>query len=188
VCKKFPITARSSYKKAKVALQGRFKPESRRDLYLAEFQTRRKGKTETWPEFGEDLMTLVDKAYPSLDYAARQQQALQRYLSQLKNEQVAFNVKQRKPKSIEAAVSTTLECESRSYSSDTAIAPVQVESKRDDALVEMMTQLMARMDRLEGNSKHAHPKQDSTVTDQVKSSGMLPLWSRRGFCKRVYPS
>jgi len=103
--------------------------------------------------------------------AARQQLALQRYLSQLENEQVAFNVRQRKPRSIEAAVSATLECESylvRSYSSDTAITPEQVESKRDDALMEMMTQLMARMVRLEGNSKHAHPKQDSTVTDQVK--------------------
>ena len=38
--KKFPNIARSSYKKAKVTLQGRFKPESSRDLYLAEFQTR----------------------------------------------------------------------------------------------------------------------------------------------------
>jgi len=46
---------------------------------------------------------------------------------------------------------------------------VQVESKRDDALMEMMTQLIAQMDIFEGNSKHAHPKQDSTVTDQVKS-------------------
>jgi len=54
----------------------------------------------------------------------------------------------------------------RSYNSDTAIAPVQMEFKRDGALVEMMIQLMARMDRLEGNSKRAHPKQDSTVTDQ----------------------
>jgi len=42
VYKKFPITACSSYKKAKVAFQGRFEPESRRDLHL---QTRQKGKT-----------------------------------------------------------------------------------------------------------------------------------------------
>jgi len=97
---------------------------------------------------------------------------LQRYLSQLQNEQVAFNVKQRKLRTIEAAVIATLERESylvRSYNSDAAIAPVQMESKRDDALMEMMTQLMARMDRLEGNSKCVHPKQESTLTDQVKS-------------------
>ena len=55
---------------------------------------------------------LVDKAYPTLDNEARQQLALQRYLSQLDNEQVAFSVKQRKPRTIEAAVAATLECES----------------------------------------------------------------------------
>ena len=69
-------------------------------------------QTEIWPEFGEDLRILVDKAYPALDDEAWQQLALQRYLSQLDNEQVAFGVKQRKPKTIEAAVSITLECES----------------------------------------------------------------------------
>jgi len=46
-------------------------------------------------------MMLMDKAYPSLDDAAQQQLALQRYLSQLENEQVAFNVRQRKPRTIE---------------------------------------------------------------------------------------
>ena len=40
-----------------------------------------------------------------------QQQALQRYISQLGNEQVAFSVKQQKPKTIEAAVGAILECE-----------------------------------------------------------------------------
>ena len=58
---------------------------------------------------GDDLRILVDKAYPSLDNEAWQQLALQRYLSQLDNEQVAFGVKQ---KIIEAAVSITLKCES----------------------------------------------------------------------------
>ena len=86
--KKFPTTAHDSFKNAVKALQERFEPESRRDLYLAEFQTRRKRKTESWPEFREDLRALVDKAYPTLDDEARQQLALQRYLSQLDNEQV----------------------------------------------------------------------------------------------------
>ena len=37
-----------------------------------------------------------------------------------------------------------------------------MESK-DSTLVEMMTQLMARMDKLEENSKRAHLKKDSTM-------------------------
>ena len=117
---------------------------------------------ESWPEFREDLRALVDKAYPTLDDEAWQQLALQRYLSQLHNEQVKFSVKQRKPMTIEAVVGATLECESylvRPTLSGAVFAPVQMESK-DSTLMEMMTQLMARMDRLQENSKL---KEDSTA-------------------------
>ena len=69
--KKFPTTTRGSYKNAIKALQERFEPKCRQDLYLVEFQAPRKGKMESWPEFGEDLRILVDKAYPSLDDEAR---------------------------------------------------------------------------------------------------------------------
>ena len=54
----------------------------------------------------------MDKVYPSLDDEARQQLALQWYLSQLNNEQVAFGVKQREPKAIEAPFVATIEFES----------------------------------------------------------------------------
>ena len=116
---------------------------------------------ESWPEFGEDLRAFMDKAYPTLDDKIRQQLALLRYLSQLDNEQVAFSVKQRKPKIIEAAVGTTLECNLvRPTQSRTVVAPVQMESK-DSALMEMMTQLMTRMDRLEEKPKCAHLNKDT---------------------------
>ena len=146
--KKFPTTACGDFKKAVRVLQEIFEPESRRDLYLAEFQTRHKGKAESWPEFGEDLRSLVDKAYPTLDDEARQQLTLQGYLSELDNDQVAFIVKQQKLRIIEAAVGATLECESYfGKNSGIVVAPVQSES-RDSALMDMMTQLMAWMDKL----------------------------------------
>ena len=129
---------------------------------------------------------LVDKAYPTLDDEARQQLALQRYLSQLDNEQVAFSVKQRKPRTIEAAVGATLEYKSylvRLALSGAVVAPVQMESK-DSTLMEMMTQLMARMDRLEENSKL---KKDSTAEtfrtgDKITGGGMLLMCPGRSFC------
>ena len=99
---------------------------------MVEFQTRCKGKTESWPDFREDLRGLVDKVYPTLDDEARQQLELQRYLSQLDNEQVEFHGKQRKPRTIEAAVGATLECKSylvRPTLSGAVVAPVQMESK-----------------------------------------------------------
>ena len=62
------------------------------------------------------------------------------------------------------------------------VAPVQMESK-DSALMEMMTQLMARMDRLEENSKL---KKDSTKTfrtgDKTTGGSKLSMWPGRSFC------
>ena len=69
--KKFPVMARTTF--------SRFDPESRQDLYLAEFQSRCKKRTESWVEFGEDLRILVNKVFPILEDDARQQLALQRY-------------------------------------------------------------------------------------------------------------
>ena len=153
VYKKFSVTARSSFKNAVVALAEHFEPESRRDLYLAEFQSHCKKRTESWADFGEDLRVLVDKAYPMLEDDVRQQLALQRYLSQLCNDQVAFGVKQIKPKTIEAAVGATLELESYlvQHSSSSTVAPVQVDyvGQKNNNLMDMMSQLLARMERLE---------------------------------------
>jgi len=78
----------------------------------------------------------VDKAYPSLDDEATQQLALQQYLPQLDNDQEAFGVKQRKPRTIEAAVSATLELESYLVRSKHGmVVPVQVEPRRNDGAV-----------------------------------------------------
>jgi len=75
---------------------------------------------------------------------------------------VAFNIRQRKPKTIDAAVGATLECESclvKPVTSGAVVAPVQVQVKdRDSVLVDMMTKLMEWMDRLEENSKGTQPK------------------------------
>ena len=134
---------------------------SHRDLYLAEFQRRRKVKTESWPEFGEDLLTLVDKAYPLLDDEAQQQLALQRYLSQLDNEQASFSVKQVKPKT---AVSGILECESylvKPPMSCGANTPAQMESKDNRTMMDMMTQLMSRMDKIEKTFQQASARKGS---------------------------
>ena len=144
--KKFPVTARMTFKNTVVALAGHFDLESRRDLYLVEFQSHCKKRTESWVEFDEDLRILVDKAYPMLEDDARQQLALQRYLSQLHDDQIAFGVKQRKPNTIEAAVEAMLELESYlvQHSSPGTVAPVRVDSvdQRSRKLMEMMAQLL----------------------------------------------
>jgi len=57
-------------------------------------------------------LRLVDKAFPSLQYQAKEQFALSRYLDQLQPTELAFGVKQRRPKTINEAVSSTIELES----------------------------------------------------------------------------
>ena len=75
--------AQQSYATAKRALQERFEPESERMLYKAEFDTRKKQKSESWADFSDDLRRLVDKAFPKLQAEAREELALSRYLDQL---------------------------------------------------------------------------------------------------------
>lgn len=58
------------------------------------------------------LMSCVDWAFPDLDEKARERLALNQYLSQLDNLQVAFSIKQKRPDKLVDAVSTTLEMES----------------------------------------------------------------------------
>ena len=98
-----PGDTQADYAAAKAALKERFEPESRKDRYTAEFQSRRKKRTEGWADYSEDLRMLVDKAYPHLEAAARDQMALTHYLSQIDNTQVAFSVKQQKPATLLAS-------------------------------------------------------------------------------------
>ena len=58
--------------------------------------------------FAEDPKALVDKAYLELQDDLL---ALTHYLRQLEEQQLAFSVKQRRPKSVDAAVSAMLEME-----------------------------------------------------------------------------
>ena len=82
------------------------------DLYRAELQNRSKESMESWGDFADEVCVLVEKAYPDLEEGSRECIALNHYLSQLNNPQIAFGVKQRRPKSVLDAVTATIELES----------------------------------------------------------------------------
>ena len=54
----------ASYNETLAALKKQLEPESKRELYAAEFQTHRKGKMERWADFAEDLRRLANRAMP----------------------------------------------------------------------------------------------------------------------------
>ena len=112
VYKRLPAATKEDLKQTIKALEERFEPASRKELYRAELQSRRKQKGEDWATYGEELTRLAEKAYPALPSEAQQRLALNQYLVQLENAQVAFGVKQRGPETVDRAVQLTLELES----------------------------------------------------------------------------
>ena len=166
--RQLPDATRADYKLAKEALKKRFEPESRKEYYIAELRTRRRRKGEDWATFGEELKLTAERAYPDLGADAREQIALTQYLSAIINPQLAFSVRQSKPKSVEAAVTTTMEMESYlgprpvqvamvgAASSDdvTVDDPDKVEiaavtNRRETTTIDLLQKLTDRLDKLE---------------------------------------
>ena len=160
---RLPDTAKASYTALKKALKERFEPDSRRELYLSEFSARKRRPGEGWAEYADELRVLADKAFPELEERARERLALNQYLGQLDNPQVAFNVKQKRPASLVDAVGSTLEMESYLLPRTGQVAQVGVEPEpiiaavqsKQDSIMGMLQNVMERLDKLE---KQAFPK------------------------------
>lgn len=111
-CKRLSADTRGSYNTAKEALHQRFEPDSKRQLYAAEFHSRGRRSAEQCGDFTDALRSLADKAFPALGEDAKALLALDRYLGELDDSKVAFAVRQGRPKTLEEAVASTLEMES----------------------------------------------------------------------------
>ena len=161
---RLPTSARDAYANLTKALKERFEPDAMKELYVAEFQTRRKAKTEGWAEFADHLKLLADKAFPDLEDKARECMALAQYMGQVENAQVAFSVRQKRPTTLIEAVSATIEMESylrpkpshiaqvepEQPKTDTVIAAVQL---KQDAMLGMLENIMARLEKLEARTR-----------------------------------
>ena len=155
--KRIPEPARNDYDECKAALKKRYEPESKRELYVAEFQAKKKGKTEDWATLGDELKVLADKAYPDLEEKARERLALNSFLAQIDNPQVAFSVRQKRPETVDAAVAATLEMESylgpKASHVGQVVAEEEVEAaavaSKPDPQMELLQKLVVRLDCLE---------------------------------------
>lgn len=172
--RRFSDDTKADYDRAKEALRKRFEPESRRELYAAEFRTRTKQSAESWGELADNLRTLADKAFPELQDKAKDQLSLDRFLSLLDHPELSLAVRKDRPKTLEDAVATTLEVEA--YLSLRPKQPVSgvKEERRDNpgavggsnnshgAMLEIMQSMIERMDRLEKTvseiSSHSRPR------------------------------
>ena len=162
--------AKANYEACKRGLKERFEPATKKELYQAEFYARKKQKTEDWAAFAEDLELLAEKAFPALQEEAREHLTLTQYLGQLDCSQIAFSVKQKRPKTVDEAVSATLEMESYLVSPKASrVAQVEVEAEapeqtlvaavqsQQETMMDMMKTMMDRLGKLEaGGSKNSN--------------------------------
>ena len=93
------------------ALRRHFEPESKRDLYAAEFQTHGKKLNESWRDHADNLRSLADKAFPNLDEATKEKLSIYCFLGLLEKPDVALAVRQCRLKMLNDAVTATLEIE-----------------------------------------------------------------------------
>ena len=109
VFQRLPEATKGSITNATKALSERFEPTSKCELYLTQLSTKRKQPTESWANFAEDLRKIAIKAYPSLAADAVEQLALTHFLQNIHDVQVSFAVKQKAPKTLDDAVSATIQ-------------------------------------------------------------------------------
>ena len=175
-----PADQKDTYKCAVAALHTCYEPESKQHLYVAEFQTRKRKKNETWHELATNLKLLADKAWPTLAEAAHECLALQRYLDLLDNPQVAFAVKQGRPTTLVDAVCSMLEKESYLTSNPrpVCVAPVQTASEPDGLtlVLERLEQLESRMASLSAKPTKQPPRHSGSLSQD--SQRKPPPWNK----------
>ena len=138
------------------AMKERFEPNCQIEIYWRKFQARLKQSDETWHDFADDLHGLVDKAIPDVQEEARQHLAVMRYLEQLSDTQVAFSVRQKRPKTLAEAVALTQEMESLAIASGVSpckesprLCMAGTQTTTDINAQGLLTTLLQRMGKLE---------------------------------------
>eukprot|EP00731_Ephydatia_muelleri_P035045 Em0093g14a len=178
---------RANYGDTKKALKERFEPASQTARYLAEFENRRKKKTEGWADFAEDLRSLVEKAYPALQEEAKAQIALSHYLRHLDQPMTSFSVKQRTPKSLDEAIESgavgvpLMDSKTHPEVEEAEIGTVasRSSSQLQDGLVH---QLLQRLDKIEHELRRPERERDEKASDGQRSPRSVTCWNcgRRG--------
>ncbi|KAL5496639.1 hypothetical protein EMCRGX_G012963 [Ephydatia muelleri] len=178
---RFSAEDADDYGRVKKRLQERFEPSCRKERYKAELQTARRKKDEGWADLADRLRQLAQKGYPDLEEKAKEQLALNVFLSLIDNHQVAFSVKQKRPASLDEAVSATLEIECYANveartigvvdEEERVVAEVGTKKEETHGMRDAIAQLTERMKTLEEQLKTAR-------FDNTKSQATFMLNSR----------
>ena len=122
----------------------------------------------------DSLKTLVEKAFPELEPAAKEMIALNQYLNQLENQQIALGVKQRRPSSLVEAVSFTIEMESY-LQRPAKLAPVTIEDpplvgtiqNQQGVIVKTLDEVTRRLEKLEAAVRDMPPTKTEAKEPEI---------------------
>ena len=160
VFQRLPDDKKDTFDHAIAALGEQFDPKSKRDLYLADLATRQRRPSESWVDYAETLRTLSDKAYPELSAQATEQFALSKFIAGITESQISFAVRQRMPKTLDEAVTAVIQTEAHFSTSRIASmgleedTPAKVAAVKDGALLDMVSSLSHKLEKLEAKLDH----------------------------------
>lgn len=152
-----------TYLQAIEALRLRFDPPVRKELFKVELQGRSKAADESWGDYGDAVDLLVRKAYPDLEEKAKDMLALNKFLDEIKNPQIALAVRQLRPRTVSEALQAIIEFESylAANSSNSPVQPVTQKglgnATDDQEIMEAIAKLVSRIDALETLVKPNEP-------------------------------
>ena len=131
--RRLPDADKDTFDTIKEALKKGFEPGCKKELYIAEFHSKQKKRTEDWASYAEDLKSLIEKAYPTLQAEAQELLVLNHFLDQIADPQLSFGVRQRAPSTVDAAVATVLELKTylRPKTVPAMVAPVLPETDEE---------------------------------------------------------
>ena len=175
---------KDTYEHTMAALNGRFEPPGKQDLYVTELSARKRNLSESWTDYAEALRCLAEKAYPDLTAVAI---ALTQFLAGITDSQIAFAVKQKMPKSLDEAVMAVIQTEAHFSTSQVASAEVSaaVVQSREDKLLKMVDSLAGKIEKLEARldqpqtrpqyQKYRPQRRDSTCFN-CQQRGHIARW------------
>ena len=101
----------NDYEQLKTILTRRYDPQERSVACWCEFRSRRRQKNETPSDFAYALRRLACLAYPEMPYDYREINVLEQYLNTVGTSEIKEHVIFRHPKSVDEAISHTVEYE-----------------------------------------------------------------------------
>ena len=175
---------RPTYEQAIDALRLRFDPPGRKELFKANLRTRSKRADESWGDYGDAIVLLVDKAYPDLQDEAKDMLALNKFFEELVDPQILLAVRQQRPRTIAEAVQATIEYETylvvSSIDRPRDVLTQQVAEPNSNGIVfnqdvifNVVDKLASQIETLEGLLKH------SKHTEVYDNCGCLMQCSRQ---------